>query len=97
MADEQGFTGDSDSLADGEFSRQTTGKTVKGDVTTLEALLANVGVDGRGFRQRSSAPSNPEVGDVYLTDGTNWDPNAAGAPDLVAYDTGGGWTSIVTL
>jgi hypothetical protein len=34
---------------------------------------------------------------VYLSDGDNWDPNAAGSPDLVCYDTSGGWTSIVVL
>ena len=85
MADNQG-TG----LPDGNFARQKAGRKVNN-------LLANVAQDGRGFRQRSEPPANPEVGDVYLTDGTNWDPNAAGAPDLVIYDTAGGWTSIATL
>lgn len=85
MADNQGTD-----LADGQFARQVTGRAVNN-------LLANVAEDGRGFRQRDSAPSNPEVGDVYLTDGSNWDPNAAGAPDLVVYNTSGGWTSIATL
>lgn len=97
MADEQGFNDDSTGLADGEFSRKKQGRTVKGDITALSTLLANVGEDGRGFNQRSSPPSNSEVGDLYLSDGSGWNPNAAGVPDLVIYDTGGGWTSIVTL
>lgn len=85
MADEQGLT-----LADGEFARKKTGGAVI-------SLLANVGPDGRGFAAKETAPSNPELGDVYLADGTNWDPNNAGSPDLVAYDSGGGWKSIVVL
>lgn len=97
MADEQGVSTASQNRADGEFARQTTGRDVKADITNIRDLLTNVGVDGRQFQQRDSAPSNPEVGDVYLTDGTNWDPNAAGSPDLVVYDTSGGWTSIAVL
>lgn len=85
MADEQG-TG----RPDGNFARSALGKSVNN-------ILDNVGRDGRNFVQRESPPSNPEVGDVYLSDGTNWDPNAAGTPDLVCYDTSDGWTSIVTL
>lgn len=97
MADEQGVSTNTQNRADGEFSRAVTGKDVKGDITNIRDLLANVGVDGRGFNQRSSPPNNPEVGDVYLTDGSNWDPNAAGSPELVVYDTAGAWSSIAIL
>lgn len=85
MADEQGLD-----IPDGFFARAKTGSKVK-------ALLARVGSSGRGFEQLSSPPSNPSVGDVYLSDGTGWDPNAAGSPELVAYNASGGWTSIAIL
>lgn len=97
MADEQGFTDDIAGLADGQFSRKETGGIVKSTISRIHTLLQNVGTDGRGFTQRSSPPSNPEVGDLYLTDGTNWDPNAAGSPELVVYDTTGAWSSVAIL
>lgn len=95
MADEQGFA--PNRPGDGMYARAETGSELDANWGVLATILANVGADGRGFRQQDAEPTNPEVGDVYLTDGTNWDPNAAGSPDLVAYDTGGGWTSIVVL
>lgn len=85
MADEQG-TG----RPDGNFARKAVGSAVND-------ILDNVGRDGRRFTPRESPPTNPEVGDTYLADGTNWDPNNAGSPDLVVYDTSDGWSSIVTL
>lgn len=85
MADEQALD-----VPDGFFARQELGRIVKDQ-------LSNVGKDGRGFTQRESPPNNPEVGDVYLSDGSNWDPNAAGSPDLVVYNTSGGWTSLAVL
>lgn len=90
MADEQGLDAGENRLADGEFARGKTGRIVK-------ALLANVGPDGRGFTARASPPDNPELGDVYLSDGADWDPNAAGSPELVIYDSSDGWTSIAVL
>lgn len=85
MADEQGLD-----LADGEFARKKTGSAVS-------ALLANVGADGRAFNELTSPPSNPEYGDVYLADGTNWDPDSDGVSggELVIYNSSGGWTEIV--
>lgn len=82
MADEQG-TG----LPDGNFARKKTGKAVNG-------LLANVGTDGRRFPPRESEPSGPEAGDVYLADGTNWDPVGNGNAALVQY-LNGAWQTIV--
>ena len=84
MADDQGLD-----LADGEFARGVTGSAVK-------ALLANSSEDGRGFRERTAEPSNPENGDVYLADGSTWDPDgdAVAGAELVIY-YGGTWTEIV--
>lgn len=78
MADEQGL-----SVADGWFARAALGSKVK-------ALLANVGSAGRKYPPQSSPPSNPENGDMYLADGTNWDPASSGNAALVQY-AGGGW------
>lgn len=57
MADEQG-TGQ----PDGHFARQITGGAVNG-------ILDSVGSDGRRLVPQASEPSNPEVGDLYLSDG----------------------------
>lgn len=85
MSDEQGVD-----LNDGKFARGVTGKAVKN-------LLVNTGPDGRQFAERTSPPSNPEYGDVYLADGTTWDPDADGIAggELVIYNSSGGWTEIV--
>lgn len=81
MADEQG-TG----VPDGNFARTVAGSAVNG-------ILQNVGSDGRQFAPRESAPAGAGTGDVYLADGTNWDPLAGGNAALVIY-LDGGWVGI---
>lgn len=81
MADEQG-TG----RADGNFAREALGRAVNG-------ILDNVGAGGRQFPPQDAAPSNPENGDTYLADGTNWDPAGTGNAALVQY-AGGDWRVI---
>lgn len=81
MADEQG-TG----KPDGNFARGVLGKAVN-------RILDNVGSAGRKYPPQQSAPSNPENGDVYLADGTNWDPASSGNAALVQY-AGGSWRVI---
>lgn len=85
MADEQGLD-----VPDGFFARAQLGVAVKD-------LLQNVGTDGRNYPERTSPPDNPEYGDIYLADGTEWDPDSDGAAggELVIYDSSGGWTEIV--
>ena len=82
MADEQG-TG----KPDGNFARAALGSAVNG-------ILTNVGTDGRKFPPREAPPDGPEPGDVYLADGTNWDPTGNGNAALVQY-LNGGWQTIV--
>lgn len=85
MADEQG-TG----KPDGNYARASVGSAVNG-------ILTNVGSDGRQFVEQTSPPSNPEYGDVYLADGSSWDPDSDGVSggELVIYNSSGGWTEIV--
>jgi len=73
-------------LYKGEFSRQTQGQT-------LNRYLKNIGQSGRQFPPQNSAPSNPEDGDLYLADGSNWDPAGSGNAALVMY-ADGGWRTI---
>jgi len=81
MADEQGL-----SKPDGLFARRVLGEAVK-------SLLTNIGVGGRKYPPQSSVPSNPENGDVYLADGSNWDPAGTGNAAYVQY-AGGAWAVI---
>lgn len=81
MADEQG-TG----VPDGNFARGKTGGAVNG-------ILDNVGSGGRKFPPQDAEPSNPENGDLYLADGTNWNPTGNGDPALVQY-IGGSWLTV---
>lgn len=81
MADETGLD-----VPDGFFARINLGATVKD-------LLANVGTNGRRYPPQDSAPSNPENGDTYLADGSNWDPAGTGNAALVQY-AGGSWAVV---
>lgn len=56
-----------------------------GDVTALAGNVQNLPV-------LSSAPSSPQTGDIALQDGSNWDPTASGAQELVTYN-GTSWVS----
>lgn len=98
MADEQGYTRHTDTIPPGNYARQVTGDATKNEFAAISSLLVNVGVDGRRFPSRNSPPSNPELGDVYLADGVDWDPDgdASGAPELVIYD-GSAWNEIIGL
>ena len=76
MADEQGIA----DTPDGYFARQETGSTVKNQ-------LQNVGVNGRRLVPLASAPSNPEAGDLYVSDGGNYDPvSNGGNASVIVYD-----------
>lgn len=82
MADEQG-TG----RPDGNFARQAVGSAVN-------SILDSVGASGRKFEPLESPPDNPETGDTYLADGTNWDATSGGSGNaaLVTYiESGNGW------
>jgi hypothetical protein len=79
MADETGL----DEVPSGWFARIRLGDRVK-------ALLANIGSTGRQYPPLDTAPNNPEPGDTYLADGTNWDPAGTGNAALVTY-LGGSW------
>lgn len=81
MADEQG-TG----VPDGNFARSKAGGAVNG-------ILDNVGSDGRKYVPQDAAPAGADEGDVYLADGTNWDPLSGGNAALVIY-LAGGWVAI---
>jgi len=85
MADEQG-TGQ----PDGHFARQITGVAVNG-------ILGNVGSDGRRLVPQASEPSNPEVGDLYLSDGGNYDPvSNSGNAAVIIYD-GSSWQLVADV
>jgi len=85
MADEQG-TGE----ADGAFARQRTGSAVNN-------ILDNIGSAGRKLPPQDSEPSSPEKGDLYVSDGGNWDPTSnAGNGALVFYD-GSSWVQVAGL
>lgn len=85
MADEQGLN-----TPDGHFARQKTGKDVK-------AQVANVGVETRRLPPLDSEPATPEVGDLAVQDGTNWDPAAnAGNGALIVYD-GSAWVLVADI
>lgn len=85
MADEQG-TG----LSDGFFARGVTGDAVN-------AILDNVGAAGRNLPPQAAEPSNPEVGDLYVQDGGNWDPvSNAGNGALIIYD-GTNWQLVADI
>lgn len=81
MADETGLD-----VPDGWFARSQLGSLVN-------SLLGNVGLNGRTYPPQDAAPANPENGDTYLADGTNWDPAGTGNAALVQY-AGGGWRVI---
>lgn len=78
MADETGLD-----VPAGWFARSSLGAQVK-------QLLTNVGQNGRQYAPQSEPPANPENGDTYLADGTNWDPAGTGNAALVQY-AGGAW------
>lgn len=85
MADEQGL-----SNPDGDFARQRSGKDLK-------ALVANVGPDTRNLPPLDSEPAGPEVGDLVVQDGTNWDPvSNAGNGALIIYD-GSSWQLVADI
>jgi hypothetical protein len=85
MADEQG-TGS----PDGYFARQVTGEAVNG-------ILDNVGSDGRKLVPQASEPTNPEVGDLYLSDGGNYDPvSNSGNAAVIIYD-GSSWVLVADV
>lgn len=82
MADEQG-TG----KPDGNFARKAVGSAVN-------SILDSVGASGRQFEPLASPPDNPETGDTYLADGTNWDETSGGTGNaaLVTYiESGNEW------
>lgn len=81
MADEHG-TG----VPDGNFARAVAGGGVN-------SILDQVGPNGRQYPPQDGAPAGPESGDVYLADGTNWDPVGNGNAALVIY-LDGGWVAI---
>lgn len=76
MADEQGLD-----VPEGWFARSTLGASVK-------QFLATIGPDGRQFTPLDAAPDNPENGDTYLADGSNWDPAGTGNAALATYVDG---------
>ncbi|MFC6975814.1 hypothetical protein ACFQL1_15880 [Halomicroarcula sp. GCM10025709] len=85
MADEQG-TGE----PDGAFARQRTGAAVNG-------ILDNVGAATRNLPPQDGEPSGPEVGDLAVQDGGNWDPvSNAGNGALIIYD-GTNWQLVVDI
>lgn len=51
-----------------------------------------IGAGYQAFPVRASPPSAPQSGDVALQDGTNWNPTASGAMELVVYN-GTSWVS----
>lgn len=73
MAQEQGTD-----KPDGNFARASVGSAVN-------TILDNVGPDGRRFPPRAEPPAEPEPGDLYLADGTNFDPAGSGNAALVIY------------
>lgn len=85
MADEQG-TGS----PDGFFARQSLGAAVNG-------ILDNVGSDGRNLVPQASEPSNPEVGDLYLSDGGNYDPVSNGGNAAVIIYDGSSWVLVADV
>lgn len=85
MADEQG-TGQPDTY----FARGILGEAVN-------AILDNVGSDGRKLVPQASEPSNPEVGDLYLSDGGNFDPvSNSGNAAVIVYD-GTSWNQVADV
>jgi hypothetical protein len=85
MADEQG-TGS----PDGFFARQRLGAAVNG-------ILDNVGSDGRRLVPQASEPSNPAVGDLYLSDGGNYDPVSNGGNAAVIIYDGSSWQLVADV
>lgn len=81
MADEQGLN-----VPDGFFARSELGSKVK-------SLVGTIGSAGRQYPPQDSEPTNPENGDIYLADGTNWDPAGTGNAALVQY-AGGAWAVV---
>jgi hypothetical protein len=86
MADEQGTDVD-----DFQFARaDPTGANVN-------EILDNVGSDGRRLVPQSSAPSNPVAGDLYLSDGGNYDPvSNSGNAAVIIYD-GSSWVQVADV
>jgi len=86
MADEQGTDVD-----DFQFSRaDPTGANVNN-------ILDNVGRDGRNLVPQASEPSNPEVGDLYLSDGGNYDPVSNGGNAAVIIYDGSSWNLVADV